>query len=522
MSSWSYALTNKGRQLQAKAQAGVQLVYTRMAVGSGTLSGQSLEDMSALITPVKDLTISRLKRPPGSTRALIGATLTNQDVTTGFYLREVGIFATDPDLGEILYMYANAGSTADYITPKGDGVIEKAINMNVFVGAASSITANIDESLVYVTKDELNEAIAGITIPDASLTVKGKVQLSNATNSSSETLAATPKAVKSAYDAATAAQNTANAANLAAATAQSRADQAFQSGNERKAEVVAALVAKGIPATTAESWDSLIAKMAAIIRATGNAGPAQVLSGYTFSNASGNNQAGAMPKQASGARPASPDAGYADGVGNLFSKVPPGYYYEDNVYISSHDPDFVAGNLPKDTNIFGLVGALERMTTAEKQGIADAITGKGVPASVNDLNTVLAQKIGQIKLGSLYATGTATVSNTNTLEFTRHDGVVVPMKYLQVSGLNFLPKTLLVVGNDLSSGTGYGFETIYRDGMKFRYDSAAQLFISSAASGSMGVVLSGNAYLTSTGFLVPVNPYYTNRDFSATWYAFGD
>lgn len=226
MSSWSYALTNKGRQLQAKAQAGAPLVYTRMAVGSGTLSGQSLEDMSSLITPVKDLTISRLKRPPGSTRALIGATLTNQDVTTGFYLREVGIFATDPDIGEILYMYANAGSTADYITPKGDGVIEKAINMNVFVGAALSITANIDESLVYVTKDELNEAIAGITIPDASLTVKGKVQLSNATNSSSETLAATPKAVKSAYDAATAAQNTANAANSAAATAQSTANAA--------------------------------------------------------------------------------------------------------------------------------------------------------------------------------------------------------------------------------------------------------------------------------------------------------
>lgn len=226
MSSWSYALTNKGRQLQAKAQAGAQLVYTRMAVGSGTLSGQSLEDMSALITPVMDLTISRLKRPPGSTRALIGATLTNQDVTIGFYLREVGIFATDPDLGEILYMYANAGSTADYITPKGDGIIEKAINMNVFVGAASSITANIDESLVFVTQQELDDALSGIKIADASTTQKGIVQLSNATNSSSEILAATSKAVKSAYDAATAAQNTANAANSAAATAQSTANAA--------------------------------------------------------------------------------------------------------------------------------------------------------------------------------------------------------------------------------------------------------------------------------------------------------
>lgn len=221
---------------------------------------------------------------------------------------------------------------------------------------------------------------------------------------------------------------------------------------------------------------------------------------------------GTLPVQATGPQTITPGA----------SNIVKGAGIYDGIITILGDAGLVPGNIPKDISLFGVQGILERMTTAEKQGIADAITGKGVPASVNDLNTVLAQKIGQIKLGSLYATGTATVSNTNTLEFTRHDGVVVPMKYLQVSGLNFLPKTLLVVGNDLSIGTGYGFETIYRDGMKFRYDSAAQLFISSAASGSMGVVLSGNAYLTSTGFLVPVNPYYTNHDFSATWYAFGD
>ncbi|MEG6501280.1 tail fiber protein, partial [Escherichia coli] len=37
-------------------------------------------------------------------------------------------------------------------------------------------------------------------VPSASLTAKGTVQLSSATNSNSETLAATPKAVKAAYD----------------------------------------------------------------------------------------------------------------------------------------------------------------------------------------------------------------------------------------------------------------------------------------------------------------------------------
>lgn len=123
--------------------------------------------------------------------------------------------------------------------------------------------------------NQLRTDVDHIEVPAASLTEAGIVQLSSSANSSSETLAATPRAVKTAYDAAAAAQNTANAANtaaaaaqatanaakLAAAAAQTTANQAFQSGNERKAEVVAALVAKGIPASTSESWDSLIDKM---------------------------------------------------------------------------------------------------------------------------------------------------------------------------------------------------------------------------------------------------------------------
>ncbi|MDU0332530.1 tail fiber protein [Paenibacillus sp. 3LSP] len=313
VSSWSYALTNKGRQLQAKAQAGAQLVYTRMAVGSGTLSGQSLESMTALIAPVKDLDITRLKRPAGATRALIGATLTNQDVTTGFYLREVGIFADDPDDGEILYMYANSGATADYITPQGDGVIEKALNMNVFVGSAANITANIDESLVYATQQDLADAIAGIQINDATTTQKGIVQLSNATNSTAEDRAATPKAVKLAYDAAVAAQTTANAANLAAAAAQTKADAAetpagaqakvnaavgslssllttakgntvaainelFTNVSDGKNTVAAAITDKGVPALGSDTFAVLAQKIGQISTgikvASGNFSPA--------------------------------------------------------------------------------------------------------------------------------------------------------------------------------------------------------------------------------------------------------
>lgn len=72
---------------------------------------------------------------------------------------------------------------------------------------------------------------------------------------------------------------------------------AKQAGNERKAEVVAALIAKGIQATTSESWDTLIPKIVAIVTATGNATLADVLAGKTFSTPVGNSLVGtAMPK----------------------------------------------------------------------------------------------------------------------------------------------------------------------------------------------------------------------------------
>ncbi|UMV47228.1 pyocin knob domain-containing protein [Paenibacillus macerans] len=74
---------------------------------------------------------------------------------------------------------------------------------------------------------EVREELKDINVPDASLTQKGITLLSSATDSTAEDRAATPKAVKSAYDAATAAQITANAANTAAAGAQNTANAAL-------------------------------------------------------------------------------------------------------------------------------------------------------------------------------------------------------------------------------------------------------------------------------------------------------
>lgn len=153
-------LTNKGRNLQAKAQTGIELKYTRMAIGDGQLSGQSIPTMTKLISEKKSLPLTKLKLQ-GQGRVVVGAVLSNQDVTTGFYFRELGVFARDPDEGEILYGYGNSGTSAEFIPPAGgEDIIEKSIDINVIVGQAPNVSAVIDSSLVWATQDDVTAAVA--------------------------------------------------------------------------------------------------------------------------------------------------------------------------------------------------------------------------------------------------------------------------------------------------------------------------------------------------------------------------
>lgn len=156
-------MTNKGQALQAKAQAGIALVFTRIGCGDGDLGGQSIKDLNALISEKMSLEIIKLKTMQ-SDKAVVGAILSNQELVSGFYFREIGVFATDPDEGEILYCYGNAGANAEYI-PAGGGpdIVEKNIDVITIVGNASSVTAVIDESLIFVTETQFGDFTNGTT-----------------------------------------------------------------------------------------------------------------------------------------------------------------------------------------------------------------------------------------------------------------------------------------------------------------------------------------------------------------------
>jgi hypothetical protein len=148
-------ITNAGRVLQSKAQIGAVLNFTKIAIGDGSLGGGLPQDRTALINQKKEVPITKLDILANG-KALVGGSFNNSGLAVGYYFREIGVFATDPDVGEILYCYGNADVAAEYIPAEGASVIEKYVNVITIVGNAANVTATIEASLVFATAIELN------------------------------------------------------------------------------------------------------------------------------------------------------------------------------------------------------------------------------------------------------------------------------------------------------------------------------------------------------------------------------
>lgn len=178
-------LTNKGRNLQAKAQLGTALHFTRIALGDYDIGGESILDLSSLKHEVKSLPIVKLKLLSVG-KAVVGAVFSNEDMKSGFYWREIGIFANDPENGEILYCYGNAGTNAEYI-PAGGGadIIEKSIDVTAIVGNTTNVTATIDQSLIFASQKDIEnkvDKVPGKQLSTEDYTTQEKQKLASLSN----------------------------------------------------------------------------------------------------------------------------------------------------------------------------------------------------------------------------------------------------------------------------------------------------------------------------------------------------
>ncbi|HFM1803763.1 TPA: tail fiber protein [Escherichia coli] len=194
-------ITNTGAKKLAQAATpdGKPVRLTHMAVGDGggTLPSPDSKQ-TRLVHEVWRHTVNRVFLDATHQNRII-AELVVPPETGGFWIREIGVFDEHGDLIAV-------GNTAESYKPtvaEGSGRAQ-TFRTILTVSSTATMALTVDNTMVMATvdyvDDKLKEHEQSRRHPDASLTAKGFVQLSSATNSTSETLAATPKAVKAAYD----------------------------------------------------------------------------------------------------------------------------------------------------------------------------------------------------------------------------------------------------------------------------------------------------------------------------------
>ncbi|MBC2622912.1 phage tail protein [Citrobacter cronae] len=194
-------ITTAGAEKLAAATVpgGKKVNITVMAVGDG---GGTLPEPNAgqtkLINEVWRHALNKISQDSRNSNYIVAELVIPPEVG-GFWMRELGLY---DDEGALIAV-ANMAESYKPELAEGSGRAQTC-RMVIIVSSIASVELSIDSTMVMATQDYVDDKLAehekSRNHPDATLKEKGFVQLSSATDSTSEALAATPKAVKAAYD----------------------------------------------------------------------------------------------------------------------------------------------------------------------------------------------------------------------------------------------------------------------------------------------------------------------------------
>lgn len=154
MATWQNAVvTQRGLNLQAKLETGSTLMLTKAVSSTNYVNPATLDRMTEIPNQKQTLIMNDVVPIDGG-RAIFGVMLTNINLTESYILNQIGVFARDPDLGEILYFVAQA-EEPDTI-PSAAALPDFSItySFNMIIANAGIISAAIDP-LALATKDDI-------------------------------------------------------------------------------------------------------------------------------------------------------------------------------------------------------------------------------------------------------------------------------------------------------------------------------------------------------------------------------
>lgn len=151
-------LTNNGIALMVKAFCGEEIQFSKLKIGSGRAEGIDIKTLNDLINPIKNINISRIDRNDNNV-ILVGTGYNNSEVETDITWNEVGVYANDPDDGEILFAYINTEDALEIIKSNQSGVsIENNLSVMLLISSDVNVSAVIT-SIQYASKQELLDHI---------------------------------------------------------------------------------------------------------------------------------------------------------------------------------------------------------------------------------------------------------------------------------------------------------------------------------------------------------------------------
>ena len=163
-------ITTEGAILAAKTLEAKTLKFSKFAIGDGTLvdtSANTIKALTGLVNSVLNFDITKISRDT-DTQVTVRGLFQNTDAQHSFYLRELGLYAIDPDTNqEILFAYINYGDEAEYINNSIAAKKEHYFDMVITVDNADNVTITTDPTTVYITEKDLKELKEIVVAPNA-------------------------------------------------------------------------------------------------------------------------------------------------------------------------------------------------------------------------------------------------------------------------------------------------------------------------------------------------------------------
>jgi len=152
MANWQGAkVTNKGLALIAKITAGnTKLNITRIAFGSGNLT--NIDNAERLVREIDNAEI--ITKVQKNNTCTVTVRLTNANFNTAQNIAEIGIFATDPDEGEILFA-GMVDANPDFVQAASSStLVAKTVTMGIGYSNSDNVTISLSNSM-WVTAEEV-------------------------------------------------------------------------------------------------------------------------------------------------------------------------------------------------------------------------------------------------------------------------------------------------------------------------------------------------------------------------------